>query len=206
MRTDADRAIALAGVFQSAYLAQQVARDGRIDEDVFESSLKSILNTDPLNVIDVYGGPEGLRVGLETLVRQMDRPGERDIEVTRHAVSLLQLAHRLVRHADRMQAISDGIDSVKQNLEHFPLTHENQVAALADLYHRNISTLKPRIMVRGEPLHLQNPTNQNRIRASLLAGIRAGILWVQCDGSRWRLLFGRHKLAAAARHLASGTD
>ena len=206
MSTDSDRALALAGVFQSAHLAQQIAREGQLDSDAFATSLQSILETDPEQAIDIYGGATGLQLGLRTLVRQMDRPGERDLEVTRHAVSLLQLAHRLSRQPRRLQDLSAGIDSVKANLEHFPVTHENQVAALADLYQRNISTLKPRVMVRGEPLHLQNPSNQARIRAALLAGIRAGILWEQCDGSRWKLLFGRQRLAAEARHLLSAAD
>ena len=201
MGTDTDRAIALAGVFQAASLARQIAREGRADESAFESSLSSILETDPGDVPAVFGGPQGVRLGLSTLIRQLDRPGQRDLEVTRHAVTLLQLAPRLSGDRARMASVAEGIDAARTRLEHFPLTHENQVGALADLYQRNVSTLGPRVLVRGEPLHLQNPANQSRIRAALLAGIRAAILWQQCGGSRWQLLFGRRRLAAAARSL-----
>ena len=77
---------------------------------------------------------------------------------------------------------------------------------LAEVYQRNISTLSPRVMVTGEPLHLQNPDNQNRIRAVLLAGVRAAILWQQCGGNRWTLLFGRRRLVDAARSLLAAAD
>lgn len=201
MRTDTDRALALAGVFQAALLAQQIAREGRFDETAFESSLNSILRTEPEDVPAVYGGPAGVGLGLSTLIRQLDRPGQRNLEVTRHTVTLLQLAPRLRGDTSRMADIAEGIDAIRAKLEHFPLTHQNQVSMLADLYQRNVSTLGPRVVVRGEPLHLQNPLNQSRIRAALLAGIRAAILWQQCGGSRWQLLFGRRRLISAARGL-----
>jgi high frequency lysogenization protein len=54
-------------------------------------------------------------------------------------------------------------------------------------------------MVRGEPNYLQNPDNQNRIRALLLAGIRAAWLWRQMGGNRWRILFGRQQFLDAAQ-------
>jgi high frequency lysogenization protein len=54
-------------------------------------------------------------------------------------------------------------------------------------------------MVQGDPRHLHAPDNQNRIRALLLAGIRAAWLWRQVGGSRWKILLGRKQLAAAGR-------
>ena len=201
MRTDEDRAIALAGVFQAAVLAQQIAQTGMVDTASFEVSLNSIVETDPADVAGVYGNAVGIRLGLQTLIRQLDRPRERNLEITRHAVSLLQLAHRLSRDPKRLADLAGGIEAIASRREDHPVTHDNQVAALAELYQRDISTMTPRIMVSGEPLHLQNPANQHRIRAALLAGIRAGILWQQCEGSRWRLLFGRRALASAAQRL-----
>ena len=47
------------------------------------------------------------------------------------------------------------------------------------------------IMVRGEPLYLQNSELAGQIRAMLLTGIRAAVLWRQCGGTKWSLLFGR---------------
>jgi high frequency lysogenization protein len=58
-------------------------------------------------------------------------------------------------------------------------------------------------MVQGDPTHLRNPETGARIRAFLLAGIRAALLWRQCGGRRRDLLLRRGRLIAAARELLS---
>ncbi|MDQ4147727.1 MAG: DUF489 family protein, partial [Pseudomonadota bacterium] len=74
------------------------------------------------------------------------------------------------------------------------LTHINVISRLADTYQRSISELTPRIIVHGEESYLSNPDNASRIRALLLAGIRAAVLWRQAAGNRWRLLVGRNAM------------
>jgi len=54
-------------------------------------------------------------------------------------------------------------------------------------------------MVRGAELYLQNPDNQNRIRALLLGGVRAAMLWRQVGGKRRHILFNQRQIAAEAR-------
>jgi high frequency lysogenization protein len=58
-------------------------------------------------------------------------------------------------------------------------------------------------MINGDPQHLSNPNVVNKIRALLLAGIRASLLWRQCGGSRWHLLLHRKKLQHEANRLLS---
>ncbi|MNJ04984.1 High frequency lysogenization protein HflD [compost metagenome] len=41
---------------------------------------------------------------------------------------------------------------------------------------------------------LQQASNASKIRALLLAGIRAARLWRQLGGHRWQLVFSRRKL------------
>jgi high frequency lysogenization protein len=96
-------------------------------------------------------------------------------------------------------SISSGIEDARAKLEHFSMLHPNLLAYLADLYSRTVSQLKPRVMVQGDPRFLENPDNQNRIRALLLAGIRAAWLWRQVGGSRWKILFGKKQLLTTAR-------
>jgi len=207
MINDTDRTLALAGVFQAAVLTHQIAQRGLADSAPYEASLGSIAETDPADVPAVFGGVAGVRKGLQVLLAQLDRtPGERNLEITRYAMTLLQLGGRLLRDTRRLKDIGDGIDAVKQRTDSYPLGHQNQLALLAEIYQRNVSTLSPRVMVTGEPLHLQNPDNQNRIRSILLAGVRSAILWQQCGGSRLKLLFGRRKLVETARHLLADTD
>jgi high frequency lysogenization protein len=53
-------------------------------------------------------------------------------------------------------------------------------------------------MVNGEHNHLSNPDNANKIRALLLAAIRSAVLWDQCGGSRWQIMFNRKAFIAEA--------
>lgn len=73
------------------------------------------------------------------------------------------------------------------------------IANLAHAYSQTLSRLTPRILVQGEPGLLKNPEVANRIRALLLAGIRAAVLWRQTGGSRLRLLFRRKRIVRGAR-------
>ena len=54
-------------------------------------------------------------------------------------------------------------------------------------------------MIHGDPLHLRNPDNQNRLRALLLAAVRSARLWRQVGGSRWQLLFRNRPILDEAR-------
>jgi high frequency lysogenization protein len=56
-------------------------------------------------------------------------------------------------------------------------------------------------MVSGENSYLESPDMANKVRALLLAGIRAAVLWRQCGGSRWQLLFKRRAIIKAAETL-----
>ena len=93
-----------------------------------------------------------------------------------------------------LTAIRIGIERAQRQAEQFGVLHSNVLANLADLYHSNISTLQPRIMVIGDPQYLSDPGTVNKVRALLLAGIRSAHLWRQCGGSRWQLMFHRPKL------------
>ncbi len=196
-----DRAIALAGLFQACHLVQQVARKGLADAEAMEASLHSLFQIDTERVIDVFGGLPQIAPGLRLAYRQLSGSEPRDNELTRYLLSLIQLERKLSSHPQRLQNISQGIQTTAERLVHFPQTHGNILAALADIYAENLSTLQPRIMVSGEPVYLQNPENVNRVRALLLCGIRAAMLWRQIGGRRRQLLLSRNRVIAALEHL-----
>jgi len=210
MKNDRDRSIALAGLFQSAELARQIARHGMADASAIGSSIYSLFQTDPPTVEAVYGGTKAITIGLETLLRQLEGGKGRDLENTRYVIALLHLERKLARRKAMLARIADGIEHSATRLQHFPMSHSNITAGLAEVYSQTISTMQPRIMVQGESLYLQNPENVNRIRALLLAGIRSAMLWRQCGGGRLQMLLGRSRLTQAARVLLkearSGTD
>jgi high frequency lysogenization protein len=199
--SDEDRAIALAGLFQACHLVQQVAHKGLADADALNANVNSLFRIDTESVLEVFGGLSQIAPGLRLAYRQLSGTEARDNELTRYLLSLVQLERKLGRHREHLQRISQGIETTAERLVHFPLTHSNILAALADIYAENLSTLQPRIMVSGEPVYLQNPDNVNRVRTLLLSGIRAAMLWRQTGGRRRQLLFSRNRVTDALKRL-----
>ncbi|MEM7255240.1 MAG: high frequency lysogenization protein HflD [Pseudomonadota bacterium] len=197
-----DRVLALAGVFQATALVQNLAREGQLASHPFAVSIDSLFALDAPSTEAVFGSRIGLRVGLETLCRQLDaRQDQRDLELARYWVSLLFLERKLIKRGDLLEVIRSGIENSKDAVSEYGLEHDNVMARLADVYKGSVSTLTPRILVSGEPQFLHQPANANRIRALLLAAIRSTILWRQMGGSRWGLLFGRRHIVNAGRDL-----
>ena len=104
-----------------------------------------------------------------------------------------------------LDKISKGLQRAREQMSYFSLTHENVIASLAGIYQDTISTLLPRIIVQGEQSLLSQQANANKIRAVLLAGIRAAVLWRQTGGNRLQFLFGRKAYLQAAENLLKKT-
>jgi len=201
--TLSDRVLALAGLHQAVHGVVRIARTGSADQDAMTASLHSLFQIDADRVETVFGAPGALADGMRQLVTQLTGTPERDLEMTRHMALLIRLERQLSARPDLLDRLSNGIEAARHKREHFELTHPNILAHFADLYSDTISSLGPRIMVRGEPQHLRDTDNQNRIRALLLAGIRAARLWRQVGGTRWQFLFqGRQIIEEARRYLA----
>jgi high frequency lysogenization protein len=194
MKTHGDRVMALAGLFQACELVDQVGRQGHCDRAAASASLYSLLQVDADNVEAVYGGLERLEPGLQALKRELTAKITRNPRIAQYVIQLIHLEGKLRGAPDHLDTIGKGIAEVQGRLEHFPHDHANNVARFADIYVNTVSTLAPRVMVKGESLHLNNPDNANLIRALLLAGIRSAMLWRQCGGRRWQILFGRNKI------------
>jgi high frequency lysogenization protein len=197
-----DGTLALAGIFQAAHLVRQIAHEGRVDEVPFQASIGSIFVLEPGDVEVVYGGRHGVALGLQIVREQFtEARGQRDFEVTKYVVSAMHLERRMIKNAAMVEHIRINVERIRAQAGHFSVVHENILAALAELYVQTISTLAPRIIVSGDQGHLMVAGNAERVRALLLAAIRSAVLWRQCGGNRWQLLFGRKRLAHAARAL-----
>lgn len=203
-----DQVLALAGIFQSACLVQQLAREGRSDSAALQSSVQSILELDAPDVGSIYGGAQGVRLGLEMLnTRLTGKTKSADMEMARYVIVMVQLEAVLRRRPEMLDAIRQGIDTARTKMKFFENdmpadgTHPLLMEKFAQLYSETISTLTPRIMVSGEHGHLSNPAIAAKVRAALLAGIRSAVLWRQLGGRRWQLLFSRGKIARAAAEL-----
>ena len=201
-----DKTLALAGIFQAARLVQQVARSGMVDQEVFAASIKSIFKIDAATPEDVFGGVNNVISGCKTLLNQLGagdpvnpaKDKDKDIEVTKYVINIMILERKLMKEPQLLKKITAGIEKAQSQSEHFSITHDNVIASLANVYSETISTLRPRVMVNGEHNHLSNPDNANKIRALLLAAIRSAVLWDQCGGSRWQIMFKRKVFSGEA--------
>jgi high frequency lysogenization protein len=201
-KNDHERALAFAGILQALQLVQSTAYGKPYDVEAFQTSLNSILLIDADTVEEVYGGVAGVRNGLRLLKTQlMSQQQKPDGELSRYLVVLLHLERKLSKRSDLLNKLTEGIERAQQQLAHFDISHGNVVASLADTYAQTVSTLQPRIMVKGDPNRLSEAGVANQIRALLLAAMRSAVLWRQCGGTRLGLLLGRRKLVRAAEIL-----
>lgn len=198
---DRERAIALAGMFQAVNLVRQTARGETRNQDDTITCIGSIFNTEPESVIAVYGNLGNLYTGFDLLGKQLGNNRQRDMELTRYVITLIHLERKLDRKQVLLEQIRAGIDKARGQLEFFDMTHTSVIAALAEVYKQSVSTLQPRILVSGDQSVLANPDNKNMIRALLLAAMRAAVLWRQCGGSRFKLLFQRKPLLECSHTL-----
>lgn len=194
LKTLTNQTIALAGVAQAAQLVHQLATTGTANSVALEASIGSLLKIDSASVLDIYGGLDNLKLGLEQLNGQMTGYKIAEPQQARYCASLVFLENQLAKQADMLKHIQIGIVKAQSQAEHFGLLHENVLANLGGLYQETLSTLQPRIMVNGESDYLSRADIGNKIRACLLAGIRSVLLWRQCGGTRWKFLFHRKKM------------
>ncbi|TDY02782.1 high frequency lysogenization protein HflD [Thiohalophilus thiocyanatoxydans] len=202
MNRTEEQTLALAAVFQTAQLVHNIASSGRYDDDDLQVCLQGILNTDPDSVTDVFGPPAVLRTGLQTLINQLGASAQtRKVEIARYVIALLHLQRKLDKNPAMLGQVAEGIERARAQTEHYALTHTNVLANLAGIYSDTVSHMTPKIMVNGEQQYLSNPDNVSRIRALLLAGIRAAVLWRQVGGNRWQILFKRKRIVDTAQQL-----
>lgn len=198
-----DRIIALSALLQAVQLVQQIADSGHVDETEFKTLLKSLLDNGSATTEAVYGDISQLKSGLKLLNKQLSKNKEKqDVALLRYVISLLHLERKLEKRPAMMDIISREIEQVPQQIDYFgDINNPQVIARLADIYHRTISELSPRIQVHGDVNFLQQADNVNRIRALLLAGIRAAILWHQKGGRRWQFLFQSGKMLKISTEL-----
>jgi len=206
-KNDRNRAIALAAVFQAASLVRELAYTGQADPDAQAPLLRSLFSNDAGSIDEVFGRLDGLRPGLRLVTELLHNPGRGPLgmDISRYAVSLMHLERKLRARPDTGRRLIQLIEEAERQRDYFDdLSHEAVTRRLGDIYQQTISRLGPRIIVKGEQAHLQDPATAARIRALLLAGIRAAVLWRQAGGGRLRLLLGRQRLIDAARQLLAG--
>lgn len=199
-----NQTLALGGIFQSVHLCKSLATTGTCEEDELEGTLRSVLTLKTDRVIDAYGGSaRTVGRGLRLIKSQLAGTAEsRDMDIARYSLALIQLGTNVLNDASTVEQLRIGI-SRAQAMDK-PVTEPEMISNLANLYRSSISDLNPRIMVSGDPDHLNNNETASTIRAALLGGIRSVVLWRQCGGTRPRLLLSRNQYVQQADKFLNG--
>ncbi len=200
-----DRAIALAGMFQALKLVQQMANTGQSESEPLNTCIDSLFRFDADSAQEVYGDLKNINPGLRCLLEQLDG-SRRDAGLVRMGITVLQLERRFVRNKRAVNAIQKALEDIARQREHFGPTHPTVLARLGELYAEQISPLGTRVLVQGNPVYLAQANVVGEVRATLLAALRAAVLWRQVGGSYWDLIFSRGVITRATQDLISGKN
>jgi high frequency lysogenization protein len=194
-----DRALALAGLLQAVQLVQQMAQTGQAEAKPLAACIDSLFRFDAETPEAVFDGADKLESGLKRLLGQLEGGAGRDAALTRMAMTVLHLERRFMRQHGAVEAVHSGLEEIGRQHAHWGPTHPTVLARLGELYAKELSPIGPRVLVQGNPVYLGQPDLVGEVRATLLAAIRAAVLWRQLGGSYWDFLFGRRALAQSAR-------
>jgi len=196
------RTLALAGVLQATVQVDRIARTGQIDPASFNALILGLFSFDPDTPAAVFGGIYNLRPGLIALEKILDGAGRAEFQQPiRYVMGVLHLQKKLASRAEMQAVIRSRLQHTEKKLEFFTNDISEISSSVAAIYQDTISQFKYRIQIVGSHQQLQNPNNANKIRALLLAAVRAAVLWRQLGGHRWQLLTSRAAMLAATREL-----
>ena len=201
MNKTAKQTLALASIFQSSSLVQQLASTGQCDSHGNKMSLNSIV-IDSDSIDEIFTSPEDLQIGFNSLKDVLEKKSIDMHNVMLYVTALINLEKKLMKKPQLLKLITAEIELINRQ-EFFDINHSNSVARLAELYKNTLGSLSPTIMVRGEQIYLSNQKTANHIRALLLAGIRAVSLWKSQGGKTWHLLLNKKKTLQYIQSLAN---
>lgn len=191
-----DRVLALGGLLQALAQVRRIADTGQSESTPVQVALDSVFRIDATDTEAVYGDTASLRTGLR-LLRDYLANTNRDEALGKLGLAVLHLERRFSDEADIATKVGTGIAGLSGPAERLGSTHPDVVSGLGSLYADTVSTLRPRVMVQGNPHYLGQAGVVAEIRALLLAALRSAVLWRQSGGTLWDFVFRRREMAAA---------
>ncbi len=193
------RAAALAALTQAVYLVDAIARKGIVDAEDCKVLLESLFvdaHGGSHAVCAMYGGAAGLNTGVRRCIELLQGGSLPHAKVLlMYSGALMRLERRLAKNPAVRRRLADGMQRISNQKQYFgDAMHSNVIAAIADLYGETISHINPRIIVRGKSEYLSQTANTQRVRALLMAGLRAAHLWRKHGGGHISLLLRRKAL------------
>lgn len=220
-----NRALALAGVFQSTQLTHMTAMTGQqsIGESgnfYFELLIKASLNIRPsmnsaTQTLDFFNQLADVSLGLKTLENCINQPfsntpKSRIPKISHaklpmsYAMALVQLEKKVYKNPKYVAIIEKSQERILKQLSFFDnnYLHPSILANLAQTYVETAGQINPRILVRGNAEAFKDTNHTNRIRACLFTGLQMAHLWRELGGSSWNMIFSKRKLLQDIQALA----
>lgn len=206
---------ALAALYQCCAQITRVANTGFWDENAAAAVIRAVGITDPKTVNDIYTA-DSLKVGFGLTAKIFSGSSafkrEQDplelLETMSLGNKIMGLSAALTSRDKVYNELSRLIDTfhdrmVAENPGFFngekpAVLRYDVIKECATIYQSLISPNFPRLMIPGVPACLSVNENQDKIRALLLAAIRAYVLWEQLGYSRLLLWFHRGRIARCA--------
>lgn len=192
-----NQAYALSGVAMAATLVNAIATGKPLDRTAYETLISSLFVQNPTNALNVYGDNEAnLSIGAHTAENVLSSHGENVKAQVQYMLGIIELQKQLTKAPQHLDYIDERMERIEWLRSSHGETDPSVIRALADVYQNTVSTYRLRIKVIGTPEILQQPSNAEKIRALLLAGIRSATLWRQLGGRKFHLLTRKRSLKA----------
>lgn len=196
-----DRVIALAALLQAVEQVQLMANQGQAQTEPLATCINSLFAFDAAGAEQIYGNRHQLKPGLKRLHNQLQGESSRDNAITRIALNILHLERQFAKNPKAMEAVRNKLTEISHESQQFGVTHPDILSKLGALYAEKVSPLGAKIMVQGNPVYLAQPQVVAEVRASLLAALRAAVLWRQMGGKYWDFFLSRGTMSQIAREL-----
>ncbi|MCE7031337.1 lysogenization regulator HflD [Lysobacter sp. GX 14042] len=190
------RVLALAGLVQALAQVRRVADTGQAEESILATAMDSVFRIDAESVAAVYGGTAALRPGLQ-LLRDYFAGNARDGQLPKLAFSVMQLERRFSGEPQVVARVQAGIRGCAAAAARDGSSNPDVLAAMGALYSDTLSSLRPRILIQGNPHYLAQSAVVSEVRAVLLAAIRSATLWRQVGGGTLDFFLRRRQMTAA---------
>lgn len=192
------RALALAALAQTSYLITSITQTGKCDPVYFKHCIDALLD-------DNYTQHSHFSLGNTQAKRLLQGQDiKHSKQIVSYAAGMLALEKKLAKQNSTLQSIGNGMQRIHKQVQFFnDPCHESIIAAIAHLYGETVSTIEPRIIIRGKPEYLKQGRNTEKIRCLLFSGIRAAWIWRINGGHPFRFFVGRKKLIRTLQTLSN---
>ena len=193
---------AFAAICQASALIQELANCGTWDDDAAAILIKSLATDSTDNLEQLYP-PQYLKTGYYSLIQCFGgNTGEqRYLQLAKYVILFLRLERKVTQSSTASERLYRRLEANTSDAraKHLSVLDPSLIENLSNIYKSEVSdTGLLKFNIYGKKTMLQQPHIQHKIRALILAAIKAVIHWRIAGGRRRSLIFKRSRLVECA--------